>query len=377
MGRREQFDEIVDAAYAAALEPDLWPEALVKLSDAVGATGATLEVIDPRRQALQFVAFGRLPDDRHDDYRQHYFHICPRIAPVARSRRHEILSDYSFMSEADMRRDPFYNEFLLPHGMRHFLSATLMRTPERSAHVAPQFSVKHGHPDEDEIAFLRAVTPHFERAVDVFLTLEAHRSRAEQAETLISDASAGVVLLDLDLNVTLINPAAERILAENADAISISRRRLFIRDERDRAALKGIVAATEHPATDTTRLNAPYKAFASRDGRPPLLITILPLTTGDLHKRVSSHAAVAVIIEDPTEPLPLRTTPLVESFHLTPTEAAVAIALADGATPAEIAAKRGVSMPTMRTHIARTLEKTGCRSIVELVRLLALAAAWR
>ncbi len=96
-----------------------------------------------------------------------------------------------------------------------------------------------------------------------------------------------------------------------------------------------------------------------------------------MRERVASHAAFAVIIEDPAQLLPLHADALMTSFHLTPVEADVAIALANGATPAEIATRRGVSMATVRTHIARTLEKTGCRSIVDLVRLLALTAAWK
>jgi len=377
MERVEHFNAVVNAAYAAALDPALWPKALETLSDAVGAEGATIEIINSQRGAHEFVQFGRLPEDRQDDYRQHYFHICPRIAPVARSRAHDIVADYDFISEADMNRDPFYSEFLAPYDMRYFLSATVIQNGRWSAHLSPQFSTRHGHAQASEIAFLRAVTPHFERALDVFLALEAQRSRAEGAERLMSDASAGIILIDRDLGVKWLNPAAERILGKNGAVVSISRRRLYIRDEPSQNALKAMIAEADQPITTVGQGVMHHKKFIARNGRPPLMVILLPLAVECRYQQMGTHRAFAVIIEDPTEPLPLSPDSLIGSFGLTPAEAAVAVALADALSPAEIAARRGIGMATVRTHIARVLEKTGSRSIVELVRLLALAAAWK
>lgn len=62
---------------------------------------------------------------------------------------------------------------------------------------------------------------------------------------------------------------------------------------------------------------------------------------------------------------------LISKVHgLTPTEAALAAALAEGETPASIAHERGCSEQTVRTHIKRILEKTETSRQVDLVRLL-------
>lgn len=61
------------------------------------------------------------------------------------------------------------------------------------------------------------------------------------------------------------------------------------------------------------------------------------------------------------------TTDLVRAFRLTQTEAAVAIELAAGQSVLDIAAARGASVHTIRTHLKRTFAKTGTHTQAALV----------
>ena len=62
---------------------------------------------------------------------------------------------------------------------------------------------------------------------------------------------------------------------------------------------------------------------------------------------------------------------LVQSlFDLTPAEARVARSLASGRTVEDIATDGGVSLTTVRTHVRRVMEKTGCNRQVDIVALL-------
>lgn len=60
---------------------------------------------------------------------------------------------------------------------------------------------------------------------------------------------------------------------------------------------------------------------------------------------------------------------LAARFGLTEAEAAVLVALVDGQTPAEIAARKGVSLTTVRTHIARLHIKFGTTRTLDVVRI--------
>jgi DNA-binding CsgD family transcriptional regulator len=61
---------------------------------------------------------------------------------------------------------------------------------------------------------------------------------------------------------------------------------------------------------------------------------------------------------------------LARLFSLTPAQAALAAALAAGATLEEHARKRGISRETARSHLAEIRRRTGCRRQAELVALL-------
>lgn len=57
-------------------------------------------------------------------------------------------------------------------------------------------------------------------------------------------------------------------------------------------------------------------------------------------------------------------------FSLTPTEARLAVAIAEGSTPAEAAGFLGISVLTARTHLKRIFHKTATTRQAELVRLV-------
>ncbi|MDN3718714.1 helix-turn-helix transcriptional regulator [Roseibium salinum] len=59
---------------------------------------------------------------------------------------------------------------------------------------------------------------------------------------------------------------------------------------------------------------------------------------------------------------------LQEVLGLSQAEAETSLMLADGRTPAEIAASRQVSLHTVRNQIKAALAKSGCRRQSELVR---------
>jgi DNA-binding CsgD family transcriptional regulator len=100
------------------------------------------------------------------------------------------------------------------------------------------------------------------------------------------------------------------------------------------------------------------------------------------HRRLHPAMALApslalVLITDPADGPVLAAQALQQLFALTAAEAGVALALAAGRSAEDIAAERGVSLPTMRTQIRQILEKTGALHLRDLVRLLAGLPAGR
>jgi DNA-binding CsgD family transcriptional regulator len=57
-------------------------------------------------------------------------------------------------------------------------------------------------------------------------------------------------------------------------------------------------------------------------------------------------------------------------YGLTPAEAAVALAVAQGRDPRHVSDELRIGLPTVRTHLYRAMAKAGVRRQAELVRVL-------
>ena len=72
-------------------------------------------------------------------------------------------------------------------------------------------------------------------------------------------------------------------------------------------------------------------------------------------------------VRDPLSPDEPRTEILQELFKLTNAEAHLARALCNGVTTRAYAIERRVSLNTVYSHLKQIREKTGCRSVPELI----------
>ena len=88
-------------------------------------------------------------------------------------------------------------------------------------------------------------------------------------------------------------------------------------------------------------------------------------------------APVALMISLPSERAWFDTDDLAALFHLSPAEARLTSALAGGASLAEYATARGISVGTARVQLNRVLCKTNTQRQAELVRVVHGSSAAR
>src|SRR5260221_3489858 len=114
--------------------------------------------------------------------------------------------------------------------------------------------------------------------------------------------------------------------------------------------------------------------FGGENGHPPLLVLVNP--TGGGQPRVGTNQpTAAVYVIDPGAARLINQNHLRELYSPTPAEAAIAALLTQSCTSEEAAEQSGVTMNTVRTHLKRILEKTGCRRQAELVALVLRTSA--
>jgi len=152
----------------------------------------------------------------------------------------------------------------------------------------------------------------------------------------------------------------------------------IVQDRRDRLALVNsaadellaqALAQVRSGAAGDATFSFPLPAD---EERPPLVADLLPVK-GVAHDVFAQ--ATAILLMTPVDRAKVATAEVLQGlFDLTPAEARVARAIAEGATIAEIAPAAGITEATVRTHLKAVLAKTGVHRQAELAALLAGSA---
>ncbi len=365
--KHDLYEDAVDAIYASGLETGNVTDALEATSRLFSARGTTLQVIDRAQgRSVAFCSTG-LPDVARVEYFEHFAALSPRLAPILRLRPGEICWDYQLLDEAAMDRDPFYSEFLEKIGLRYFISTVLEHTTDRTTVVSVQRSRREGHVGHSEIALMRRLFPHFQRAYHMRTRLESvwrHENALESALDLLSD---GIALLRRDGKIVYVNEALRMLAARGGD-FRIDRNAVeFARsDLRNRfaAALSAVERVRDPSAAE---LPTDF-AVPREDGLPPYTVSVRPLTPHRAEATHNPEAVAMLLVHDPLQLQSAATRMLQELYGLTNAEAHLVQALGTGMTAVAYARSRRLSVTTVYTHLRRTREKTGWKSVAELTR---------
>jgi DNA-binding CsgD family transcriptional regulator/PAS domain-containing protein len=365
MSKGDLYAQAVEAVYASGVEADV-SGALAATSRLLGADGATLEVIDKAAQRpIEFRSSG-LPSVAGARYFDHFAALNPRIPPILRQRCGEVSWDYQLLDERAMTRDPFYSEFLPELGLRYFISVVLEQTPEKMAVVSVQRTRRQGHVNDREISLLQRLCPHFQRAYDMRTRLKAVRDRENALENALDLLADGIALLRRDGTIVHVNDAL-RMLAARGDDFRIARGAVefLTPDLRGRfAAALGAVGRIHDPSA-----TAPTDFAVPRNhGLPAYTVSLRPLLRDRTQMTDTPDAVAMLLVHDPLNRNCVAIQMLKELFGLTNAEAQLVQALGTGMTAVAYAKSRRVSITTVYTHLRRTREKTGWKSVAELTR---------
>ena len=157
------------------------------------------------------------------------------------------------------------------------------------------------------------------------------------------------------------------------DGLSMAHGRLQLANraaaERLRKSLAPALAGRGAPAEQ------PPIRLARSGGQADYLLRVHPVPRP---ARNGAHGPVAIVTaRDPERAVDPDLDLLRARYGLTPAEAAISALIGGGLSLREIADKRGVSLETVRSHLKRTLAKTGARRQLDLLRLILAAGGGR
>jgi DNA-binding CsgD family transcriptional regulator/PAS domain-containing protein len=361
------YVQAVEAIYACGSGEGLVADALTATSRLLGAQGATYEVIDKSAGGLLWFSSAGLPSAASARYSDHFAALNPRIPKVLGQRTGELCWDYKVMDEDTMQRDEFYSGFLPSMGLRYFISAVLEQTEDRIAVVSVQRSRRSGHVSNREITLMHRLCPHFQRAYTMRKLLGAPTAptREDLFENALDLLADGIALLRRDGRIVFVNEALRLLAARNRD-FRIDRNAIEFAAPELRSRFCAALGAVE-------RVHNPDSAFLTtdfavpREGLPPYTVSVRPLLRAG-GETTHPEAAAMLLVHDPLQQNFAAGKMLQDLYGLTNAEAQLVQALGTGMTAVAYAKTRNISVTTVYTHLRRTREKTGWKSVAELTR---------
>lgn len=262
----------------------------------------------------------------------------------------------------------YYLEFGRPKAMIDSVVIPLVRDPTMVGTLGLSRCAAAGPIGDVEMAGLRLLAPHVRRAVTISNLFQMKAVEAATFASTIEAFSVGVVLVGADLSIIHANAAAAAMLAAE-DPILSRDGRIAMRHQVAGGALE---ADLQQAIQDEARLGHRGIAIPARlSSGAPCVLHVLPLHRGTVRPGLMRRGAAAIFIAPAAAPPRLPADALALLYDLTPAETRIFELVCQGSTPAEIAHRLGIAPSTVKTHLLKVFEKTGCRRQVDLVRLAA------
>ena len=356
-----QLDQICRRLGEVDLHPELWPQIISEIAEAVGAVGGVLLQSDvrttdvPRTESVDEIARMYFRDGWH--LRDA---IAARAVPLA-LRGKMVVTDREIISSEEARRLPDLNELYLPFGIR-WHAVVSFRVGD-ALWGLPLLRALHRGPYEADEARILEILP---QRLNEVASLSAAVGRIA--------LSAATSALDAVRQPAAAIDRLGRVVDANPAAVALFGPHLHVRDRRlvtsDQEAQRSLQTLMDRLRTTPDVVPLPCDPFViRRTGAGPLVVRVLPVHGAARTPFLGARVILTFTVLEPG-PRP-NVAMLAKAFGLTPAEARLAAVMAEGSNPEGAAEVLGVSRTTVRNQLKAIFAKTGAHRQSELVALLA------
>jgi len=366
MGQTANPPDVVDLLYAAALQPDLWPQALHELGHAVGALGTV--VLPVSSQGARETLVSPEMNEATEAYQHGWWRHDSRVARVqARRLTQGVFSEADLFTPEELARDPFRQEFLQHYGMGAFAAQIVAPLPKLVVSISVQRVLGRGPFEKQELERLTLLGRHAARAVTISLRLAAARGCEKTLLGALARLECAALVVDDHHRVLFMNDIAENLIG---DGLSVARHELRATSAEHQAVLDRLIASARAGAEG--KALGPV-ALPRPSGRRPLLVQAIPIRSTNQSDGIDrllfgapATLLMVVDLDEEQEHCPIEALRL---LGLTLAEARVASLIGAGRSRREAAGALGISEWTAREALKRVFSKLHISRQSELVKL--------
>jgi DNA-binding CsgD family transcriptional regulator len=351
-------EKLTDLIYEAALTPAGWQPVFEALSALADARGAAVFSAGPA--PMRWLCSPSLEEVAQDAVASGAMALNTRVQRGVAMNHAGFLGDQHLFTPAELARSRHHQEFLYAHGLG-WCASTVVTPPCGDRLVITLERDKTKGPVPPEVfARLDLLRPHLARSA--LLSARLRLERVGAAVSALEVMGLPAAILSSPGRALAMNSMMEALVPA---VLQDGSERLFLTDRVADLLLATALLAMRNDAEEGPR----SIALPAMEERPPMVAHLVPVR--GLARDVFSNALAMLVITPVRHGAVVGAEVIQGLFDLTPAEARVAQGIAAGRTAEELARALGISVETVRKHIAAVLAKTGLPRQAALVGLLA------
>ncbi len=369
------LNALIGRIYDCAVDPAQWVGTLTEIRDRLDLAFVSLNHFDftPMLHGTGPPDLQMFTTDWDPAWHAGLAEMVNLIPEIDRMRVADIdtpVRQLDLIDEAAFRQTEFYARFVEPWGMLDNASMNVIKRPNVNAMLAAATYATRRPYDAGDMRLLSLLSPHIRRAMLIADMMEEKSAWVRIYERMLDGIGVPVMLVGRDGRLMYHNAPADALLSEGR-AITLRAGRLM---PQSTAHAQAFYAAIDRACTTRDIDLGHWGAGVplppgpgadvddgDGDGDGMAVAYVLPMGTSDLRRQLGPGLA-AIFFATSAAGRPPSVEVISALSGLTTAEARVALAVAEGQGTAQIAQALGITIQTLRKHLANIYDKSGLRS---------------
>ncbi|WP_371132414.1 helix-turn-helix transcriptional regulator [Pseudomonas sp.] len=204
------YDELVGLCYECVLDASAWQNLLSSLAEATGRQQGALLFWNQRNSGGQVSNVYRLEPKAAEAYNSYYCNLDPTRLYMSNRTVGNWYHDTQELGLERIRRDPYYQEYQLPFGMKSLSCVKLHKVAQAEVFLSLVINKDAHPPKEQQQRLLNRLTPHLIKAAQLSDKIDGLELELAKRDLLLDQHPAPLWLTDGEGHVVYCNGAAQR-----------------------------------------------------------------------------------------------------------------------------------------------------------------------
>lgn len=374
---QDAFNSLIDTLYQTLEDYSVWNRFYDDIATVLDVHIVHMLGIDKAHGALSYSDGTNMPAHGELSYIQNYHFSDPRVPIVLGSEPMSWTHCHEVLDEVFVANDPFYQEFLIPYGLRYMSACKVVDDENAIVIFSTLRRPEQGPLGSDAIDFLNKLMPHVARVCKLSVKNFIYSTQALVGHALINKLRQPVVLTTLKGHVVHANEAAQSLFFDS-NIVRIQNNQLTFpgkfaqQFEQECQRLEQLFFINGEVNIDAKAEFSTIKVSSKNTNQNEISIYafISMLIPQQIMGTFGLRPLVMVFFYHPESTASVDPSLISAAFGLSPAECRIAVMLADGYALKEIAKELDIQFDTVRKQLQSIYQKTSTNRQPELIRLL-------